>query len=132
MRERHSAVDTGIFYTFFHFALTDTLFSLHHAVVNRLAIEELEAWFFGDPEALVQAYPRVPKTIGKRASFRKPDAIAGGTWEALERVLKKASYYPNGISKVETARNISRYMEPNRNSSKSFQVFRDALSELNA
>ena len=30
------------------------------AVINRLAIEELEAWFFGDPEALVQAYPRVP------------------------------------------------------------------------
>jgi hypothetical protein len=99
-------------------------------VVNRIAIEELEAWFFGDPEALVQAYPRVPATIGHKAPYRDPDAIIGGTWEALERVLKKAGYYPAGISKVETARNISKYMEPNRNSSKSFQVFRDALKEL--
>ena len=99
-------------------------------VINRLAIEELEAWFFGDPKALVQAYPRVPATIGHKAQYRNPDAIAGGTWEALERVLKKSGYYPTGMSKVETARNISKYMDPHRNHSKSFQVFRDALREL--
>lgn len=99
-------------------------------VINRLAIEELETWFFGDPEALVQAYPRVPATIGSKAQYRNPDAIAGGTWEALERVLKKAGYYPGGISKVETARNISKHMDPYRNGSKSFQVFRDALIGL--
>ena len=62
--------------------------------------------------------------------FHNPDAIAGGTWEALERVLKKSGYYPSGMPKVETARNISKYMEPHRNISKSFQVFRDALQEL--
>ncbi|MGK4001633.1 DUF4276 family protein [Sorangium sp. So ce1036] len=28
-----------------------------YAVVNRLAVEELEAWFFGDWEAVVAAYP---------------------------------------------------------------------------
>ena len=28
-------------------------------VVSRLAIEELEAWFFGDVEALHTAYPRI-------------------------------------------------------------------------
>ena len=99
-------------------------------VINRLAIEELEAWFFGDPEALVQAYPRVPATIGRKAQYRNPDAIAGGTWEALERVLQKAGYFPGGMSKVETARNISKYMDPLRNSSKSFQVFRDAVTGL--
>ena len=36
-------------------------------VVNRLAIEELEAWFFGDVKALVQAYPgraRFPRQEG--------------------------------------------------------------------
>ncbi|MDZ4163785.1 MAG: DUF4276 family protein [Smithellaceae bacterium] len=99
-------------------------------VINRLAVEELEAWFFGDTEALVQAYPRVPATIGSKAQYRNPDAIAGGTWEALERVLKKSGYYPTGMPKVETARNISKYMDPQRNQSKSFQVFRDALREL--
>lgn len=99
-------------------------------VINRLAIEELEAWFFGDPEALVQAYPRVPAMIGRKAQYRNPDAIVGGTWEALERILKQSGYYPGGMPKVETARNVSMYMDPNRNISKSFQVFRDTLKAL--
>jgi hypothetical protein len=100
-------------------------------VINRLAIEELEAWFFGDTEAIAKAYPRVPASIGNKAQYRNPDAIMGGTWEALERILKKAGYYSSGMPKMETARNISKYMIPVRNRSKSFQVFRDALQELN-
>ena len=99
-------------------------------VVNRIAIEEIEAWYFGDPAALKQAYPRLPDTIGRKAPYRNPDAIAGGTWETLERILKQSGYYPSGMPKVETARNVSKYMDPDRNISKSFQVFRDALREL--
>ena len=59
-------------------------------VVNRLAVEELEAWFFGDVEAMHAAYPRLPSTLGHQSRYRRPDAIAGGTWEALERVLRRA------------------------------------------
>lgn len=99
-------------------------------VVNRLAIEELEAWFFGDPEALVRAYPRIPATIGRKARYRNPDAISGGTWEALERILKRYGYCSGGMSKAETAERISEHMNPSRNSSKSFQVFRNALTEM--
>lgn len=100
-------------------------------VINRLAVEELEAWFFGDTEAIAKAYPRVPASIGNKAQYRNPDAIIGGTWEALEHILKKAGYYSSGMPKVETARNISKYMVPGRNRSKSFQEFREALQELN-
>jgi hypothetical protein len=99
-------------------------------VLNRLAIEELEAWFFGDVEALTTAYPGIPRTLGKKSKYRNPDAIGGGTWEALERVLQNAGYYPSGIPKIETARKISQYMNPDRNTSKSFQVFRDTLREM--
>lgn len=99
-------------------------------VINRLAIEELEAWFFGDTEALVLAYPGVPPTIGCKAQYRNPDAISGGTWEALERVLKKAGYCPGGMPKVETARKISGCMDPDRNRSRSFQLFRDTLRQI--
>jgi hypothetical protein len=99
-------------------------------VINRLAIEELEAWYFGDTEALVRAYPQLPAFVGSTAQYRNPDAIAGGTWEALERILKRAGYYPGGMPKVDTARRISKYMDPYRNRSKSFQVFRDALHGL--
>jgi hypothetical protein len=99
-------------------------------VMNRLAIEELEAWYFGDVDALVAAYPRVPPTLGAKARYRDPDAIRGGTWEGLERVLKEAGHCRGGLPKVETARNVSRHMDPQRNRSKSFQVFRDGLLEL--
>ena len=52
-------------------------------VVNRLAIEELEAWFFGDVEALRQLIRDVARNLERQARYRDPDAIAGGTYEAL-------------------------------------------------
>lgn len=99
-------------------------------VLNRVAIEELEAWFFGDVIALKEAYPRVPATLGARRGFRDPDAIAGGTWEKLERVLRDAGYYRAGMPKIEVARNVSQHMDPARNQSRSFQVFCQGLKEL--
>jgi len=101
-----------------------------YKLVNRLAIEELEAWFFGDWEAIRSAYPRVPETTPKRAGFRDPDAIAGGTWEALERILKRAGYFKTGLRKIEAAGNIAERMVPARNRSRSFQVLRETLDEM--
>jgi len=97
-------------------------------VANRIAIEELEAWFFGDWQAVRSAYARVPETIPKKAGFRDSDAITGGTWEALERVLKRAGYFTTGLRKVELARTVGQHMDPGRNSSRSFRVFREAVS----
>lgn len=98
-------------------------------VLNRLAIEELEAWFFGDLDAVHAAYPRVNKNLAFKAAYREPDAIAGGTWEAMERVLKRAGYFKTGLGKVTAARNISMHMLPQRNRSRSFQVFLQGLRE---
>jgi hypothetical protein len=97
-------------------------------VMNRIAIEELEAWFFGDNEAMRKAYPRVPEHLNKKAGFRDPDAIKGGTWERLEEVLK--SYHPGGLEKIRAAEEISRHMQPECNTSRSFQVFRDSLMAI--
>lgn len=99
-------------------------------VLNRLAIEELEAWFFGDPQAFCTAYPRIPIRSLQRAAYRIPDAIAGGTAEALERILQRYRYYRSGMPKIEVARSISAYMDPERNRSKSFQVFRAGILQL--
>lgn len=96
----------------------------------RIAIEELEAWFFGDIEALTTAYPSVSSNLANKASYRNPDEIAGGTWEALERVLKRAGYYPTGMPKVEVARNVAEHMHPEVNRSRSFQVFRDGVRRV--
>ena len=94
-------------------------------VVNRLAIEELEAWFFGDIAAVRQAYPAVLKTSKSRKKYLNSDAITGGTSEALERLLKRS--YKRVFPKTVVARNIAPHMEPSRNRSKSFQVFVEGL-----
>ena len=96
-------------------------------VVNRLAIEELEAWFFGDWKAVLKAFPKVKPTIPQKSGYRDPDAIAGGTWEALERILKAAGYMKGGLRKTEAAREVGKHLEPGRNSSVSFQHFWRAL-----
>jgi integrase len=98
-------------------------------VVNRIAEEELEAWYFGDWEAVQKAYPKVSSTIPNKARYRNPDSIKGGTWESLERILQRAGYFMSGLRKKELAKAISKYMVPERNKSHSFQVFLTALCE---
>ncbi len=100
------------------------------SVLNRIACEELEAWFFGDNQALAQAYPGVPVTLYRRRAYRDSDRIRGGTWEALERVLRRAGYFSGGIPKIRAAATIASHMVPDRNTSRSFQVFRDGLREI--
>lgn len=102
----------------------------HFRVVNRIAIEELEAWFFGDWPAVRAAYPKVKPTLPQQAGFRDPDAIRGGTWEALERELQKRGYFRQGLRKLELSRAIARHMDITSNRSRSFQAFRDALARF--
>jgi hypothetical protein len=82
------------------------------------------------PDALRAAYPRLSPHLGERSRYRNPDTIAGGTWEALERELQRVGYAPGGLAKVANARAVSAHMQPERNRSHSFQVFRQGLLEL--
>lgn len=101
-------------------------------ILNRIAIEELEAWYFGDWQAVCRAYPRVSPNIPARARYRDPDAIRGGTWEAFERIMQKHGYFNQGLAKVGAARAIAHYIDPECNRSPSFAAFRDALTEATA
>lgn len=96
-------------------------------VLNRIAVEELEAWYFGDWEAVAAAYVGVPPTIPSKAKYRNPDAIRGGTWEAFERVGQQAGYFGGGLPKVEVAMAVATHMVPNRNRSTSFKVLHAGL-----
>lgn len=96
-------------------------------MANRIAIEELEAWYFGDWPAVRAAYPKLPTGVPRSRGFRDPDAIAGGTWEAFERVLQRHGYFKSGIAKIEAARAIGGYVEPGRSRSASFLTFHAAL-----
>jgi hypothetical protein len=72
----------------------------------------------------------MPDTLPKRAGFRDPDAIAGGTWEALERELQRRGYFKQGLRKMELAREVAARMDPTRNRSASFNCLRAALAQL--
>lgn len=98
-------------------------------IANRIVIEELEAWFFGDWQAVRTAYPRVPD-ISRKAAYRDPDAIRGGTWEAFERELQAAGYFPGGLQKIAAARAVAEHLDPDRNRSASFGKLWEVLCEV--
>ena len=100
--------------------------------MTRIAVEELEAWYFGDWQAVCAAYPRVSPNTPRQARYRDPDAIAGGTWEAFERILQQHGYFKPGLAKVQAAAAIGQQIDPARNRSHSFAVLRDAIAEATA
>jgi hypothetical protein len=98
-------------------------------VVNRIAVEELEAWFFGAWASVRGAYPRVANPINVRAAYRRSEEIKGGTWEALELILTRAGYFSLGIRKTKVAGLIGQHVHPEDDTSPGFQVFHATLLE---
>ena len=100
----------------------------------RLAIEEIEAWYFGDRDALLAAYPRVRQDVMR--SYVQ-DSVCD-TWELLadavypggSSAIKKAGWPLPGQVKHEWAKKIAPLMDPDRNVSPSFRKFRDGLRQL--
>ena len=100
----------------------------------RIAIEEIEAWLLGDSDAIRSAYPRAREQV---LNGYVQDSVCG-TWETLadaihpggSQRLKKVGYPHVGQVKCEWATNIARHLNPERNHSRSFQVFRDGLRSL--
>jgi hypothetical protein len=98
-------------------------------VLCRIVVEELEAWFFGDLEALRKVYPKLSASLHTQARYRNPDRIPGGTWEHLDKLLRQSGYSA-GLRKTETAALVARYMDPWNNRSSSFCAFRDGLIRI--
>jgi hypothetical protein len=100
----------------------------------RLAIEEIEAWYFGDRDALISAYPKAKVDILNRYVQDSPC----GTWELLadavypggSTAVKKAGWPLPGQIKHEWAERIGPRLDPNRNTSPSFGKLRDGLIHL--
>lgn len=101
-------------------------------VLNRVVVEELEAWYLGDLDALRIGYPQLPPSLDRRRRFRDPDAVPGGTAEALLRELQRAGYFRGleRLPKVQLARQVAPHMRPGRNRSHSFTVFAEGLQAL--
>ena len=97
-------------------------------IATRIAVEELEAWYFGNWLAVRGAYPRMPENTLRQRRYRNPDAIPD-TWENFERILKQAGYCKQGLRKVEVATNIGARFDPGNCISRSFQVFQNAVDD---
>lgn len=98
-------------------------------VVNRIAVRELESWYFGDWQAVTAAFPDVSRTVSARPRYRDPDAIPEKASKALERLLKRNGYFRGGLAKGAAAKAVGVHLDPDRNSSHSFRVFKDAIVE---
>ena len=102
----------------------------------RLAIEEVEAWYLGDRQALQAAYPRAKADVLGRYV---QDSVCD-TWELLadaihpggSSVIKKAGWPLPGQIKCDWAEKIGPLMELDSNASPSFGKFRDGLRRLAA
>lgn len=100
----------------------------------RLAIEEVEAWYLGDRQALEQAYPRAKRDVLNRYV---QDSVCN-TWELLadavysggSAAIKKAGWPLPGQIKHEWAQAIGPLLDPERNASPSFIKLRDGLRRL--
>ena len=100
----------------------------------RLAIEEIEAWYFGDKEAVVRAYPGAKRRV---LDTYVQDSVCG-TWEVLADAVftggvaaVNRSGGPNaGDVKHEWARRIGPLLDPERNASPSFGKLRDGLRRI--
>ena len=71
------------------------------SVVNRLAIEELEAWYFGDWAAVRAAFPRVPERRLRHALARKA-ACAPGSRPFLPIVQSIARQVQEDVATLRT------------------------------
>ncbi len=101
-------------------------------VINRVVVPRLEAWYFGDWDAVRAAYPRVPDDIPRKSRYWNPDAIQEPDKQLL-RILQDAGYLKKHLKKlpkVTVAKAISPHMDPDRNRSHSFRVFYHTLQSI--
>lgn len=82
----------------------------------RIACQEMEAWYFGDIDALCAAYdrPKQREVIGKK-KFRVPDAIPDPK-EELYRLIPEHQ-------QISGAKRVAPHMDIERNTSASVQQF---------
>lgn len=91
-------------------------------VLIRIACHEMEAWYFGDLEAVSKAYGKNLKKYAEKKKYRNPDAIVSPKQE-LRKLLPEHE-------QIVGARKIAPYMNPDKNTSKSFNALIEGLKRI--
>ncbi len=89
----------------------------------RIACQEVEAWYLGDPEALAAVYGEPTlRALGERARFRDPDTV--------QQPAAALSELVPSFQKVSGARAMARVLSGTRNASGSFHTFLDGVRKV--
>ncbi len=88
----------------------------------RIACHELEAWYFGDLQAVSAAYGIDIAAFQNKSKYRIPDEIANPK-EELRKLVPRHQ-------QLSGARKIAPYMKIGRNRSRSFQVLVEGIQRL--
>lgn len=91
-------------------------------VLVRIACHELEAWYFGDMNAVSQAYHKDLESIKRKKLYRVPDNIINPKKE-LQKILPEHQ-------QILGAKKIAAYIDVGNNSSTSFNVFVEGVQRL--
>lgn len=99
-------------------------------VLNRVAVQELEAWFLGDQAAVQAAYPRIRPHHFKGLT-RNPDTLLKSS-QTLLQLLQKGGEFRAGARKIAWASAIAAHLslDPVANASPSFRCFCAGLRAL--
>lgn len=93
------------------------------AVMVRIACQELEAWYFGEPAAMAQAFENpMLKGIGNKARYRDPDAIVQPSREIVKLVPE--------FQKISGARRMAAWLSRDGNHSRSYQVLLEGIERI--
>ncbi|WP_330175358.1 DUF4276 family protein [Streptomyces sp. NBC_01498] len=98
-------------------------------VLNRIAIRELESWYFGDWPAVQAAFPKVTQDVPRNYKHN-PDSVSGKCSDAFEKILRA-----HGIrmpSKPEWGRRIGPKLSLTDNRSPSFHAFVSGVRDVAA
>lgn len=94
----------------------------NHEKLIRIACHELEAWYFGDLDAVSQAYKKDLSSVKRKRAFRNPDSIISPKKE-LRKIIPEHQ-------QISGAQKIAEYIDISRNTSPSFQAFVSGIQRL--
>ena len=89
----------------------------------RIACQELEAWYLGEPDALAEAYGQDNlRGIGRRRRFSDPDAVVKPSAAVSDLVPR--------FQKTDGARRMAEHLSRERNRSASFQALMQGIENI--
>ena len=89
----------------------------------RIACQELEARYLGEPAALVDAFNKPElQNLGGRAKFRDPDAVRRPAAE-IKKLIPE-------FQKVSAAQQMAKYLTRKGNRSNSFRVLMESIEDM--